>query len=277
MKQLGIGLSCATVLAGAGVALSPPAVAQTMQAPPAFSWEGFYAGVAGGFGQSHFQGHAAPGPAAASPQTSLTTTSPSETLTTSSPSETLTLTSTTFTTTQASTQTTGQVTALPANAVADLGDFSLHDESWFIGAQAGYDKLVGPVIVGGVIDISGGDFSSRRDFASGSVKVNLDWFATARIKVGMPFDRVLIYGTGGVAFGGIKGQLYTPSAYASDSFTKTGWVAGLGASYAVTDNIVVDLSYLHLGFGSHSFGGTPGSAKVKVSSELVRFGVGYKF
>ena len=51
----------------------------------------------------------------------------------------------------------------------------------------------------------------------------------------------------------------------------------ISAVQRFTDNWIVDLSYLHLDFGSHSFSGPGGSVKVKVSSDLGRLAVSYKF
>ena len=83
---------------------------------------------------------------------------------------------------------------------------------------------------------------------------------TVRGKLGFAWDQVLIYGTGGIAFGGFSGNLIlnglTPasipfpigSQYFSNNLT--GWTAGGGIEYAVTDNWWVFAEYRYTDFGS---------------------------
>jgi outer membrane immunogenic protein len=76
---------------------------------------------------------------------------------------------------------------------------------------------------------------------------NTDAVGTIRARGGFAFDRFLVYGTGGAAFG-----------------DDIGWVAGGGGEYAVTDNLSVGVEYLHYDFGSDT-------------SDVVRGRVNWKF
>ena len=64
----------------------------------------------------------------------------------------------------------------------------------------------------------GGEFrSSTSNFGgllttSEGVSAKLDWLATARGRLGWAFDRILVYGTGGVAFGGVDASVRRTSA-----------------------------------------------------------------
>ena len=100
-----------------------------------------------------------------------------------------------------------------------------------------------------------------------------DWFATARLRVGYAFDRVLVYATGGLAFTdngnnnngffGITNGSQLPAAFyvspAAAAFGSTvgtggffgknnnndvGWVLGAGVEYAFTNNLTVKLEGL---------------------------------
>jgi outer membrane immunogenic protein len=81
-----------------------------------------------------------------------------------------------------------------------------------------------------------------------------------RGKLGFAWDRVLIYGTGGVAFGGFSSNLFLnglnpafiqfPFANRFFSNTRVGWTAGGGIQYAVTDNWWVFAEYRYTNFGS---------------------------
>ncbi|HXW72573.1 MAG TPA: outer membrane protein [Methylocella sp.] len=79
-----------------------------------------------------------------------------------------------------------------------------------------------------------------------------------RARVGYAFDRLLVYGTGGVAFGAFKSyfQLYgidlnLATFYASDtrSTSRVGWTAGGGVEYAINNNWSVIGEYRYSDFG----------------------------
>ncbi len=100
-----------------------------------------------------------------------------------------------------------------------------------------------------------------------------DWFATARVRVGYAFDRVLVYATGGLAFTdsgnknngffGVTNGSQLPAAFyvspaaavvgstvgsgallRNNSSNDTGWVLGAGVEYAWTNNLTVKLEGL---------------------------------
>ena len=95
-------------------------------------------------------------------------------------------------------------------------------QSGFIGGgQAGYNWQTGAFVLGVVTDFDGTTLSKTFNFTSAPVyrglgsfsattlnvnaKASLDWLGTTRGKVGFvvtPDNRLMIYGTGGVAYGG---------------------------------------------------------------------------
>jgi outer membrane immunogenic protein len=91
-----------------------------------------------------------------------------------------------------------------------------------------------------------------------TVKSHVDVEGTIRGKIGIAWDRVLIYGTGGFAFGGFStdftGATTTgvPLVFtgANVSSNRTGWTAGGGLQYAVTDNWWVFVEYRYTNLGS---------------------------
>jgi outer membrane immunogenic protein len=78
-----------------------------------------------------------------------------------------------------------------------------------------------------------------------------------RGRIGLAFDRALIYGTGGVAFTGFKTVLVDttgfftslPGTNSTISNTRVGWTAGGGVEYAITNNWSVRVEYRYLDFG----------------------------
>jgi len=85
-----------------------------------------------------------------------------------------------------------------------------------------------------------------------------DWFGTLRGRLGVAFDRFLVFGTGGLAIGEVKSSAAWTDhgSYnwaASSSSTRAGWVLGAGAEYALTQNWRVKAEYLYVDLGSHSY------------------------
>jgi outer membrane immunogenic protein len=78
-----------------------------------------------------------------------------------------------------------------------------------------------------------------------------------RGRIGIAFDRALIYGTGGVAFTGLNTTLVdttgfftgVPGSNATFTNTRAGWTAGGGIEYALTDNWWVRAEYRYSNFG----------------------------
>ena len=71
--------------------------------------------------------------------------------------------------------------------------------------------------------------------------------------IGAAFDRLLVYGKGGVAFAQDHSTLNDVfGGSASTSQTRTGWTAGAGLEYALDRNWSAKLEYDYLGFGSQT-------------------------
>lgn len=103
------------------------------------------------------------------------------------------------------------------------------------------------------------------------VAQSLDWLATIRGRVGYAFDRLLVFGTGGLAFGAAKSdfELNAPGvATLADSVTstRTGWAAGAGAEYKLDARWSASVEWLHYDLGH-----------VNVQAPEVLFGVPQTF
>jgi outer membrane autotransporter protein len=119
-----------------------------------------------------------------------------------------------------------------------------------------------------------------------------------RARAGVVFDRLLVYGTGGVAFGVFKSyfQLYGidvnqaamppvgPPFYASDtsSTSRVGWTAGCGVEYAINNNWSVFGEYRYSDFGHITdvptvATGLTYTADRHLAQNQVQVGFSYKF
>jgi outer membrane immunogenic protein len=172
------------------------------------------------------------------------------------------------------------------------------------GAQAGYNWQTGAWVFGAEVDYSyaniSGDATSAPmfffpppGFVLGSfhqVHEKIDWFGTARLRFGVtPIDRLLVYATGGLAFGHAEYSSLTflpgsgPTISGSDSATKTGWTVGGGFEWAFVNNWSAKAEYLYYDLGNHtlisSVGANPGfpvQNEFQTNGHIVRVGINYK-
>jgi len=300
VKKLIMALAGTSALVSMNVTVISTALAQPAPTP-ASQWTGFYGGLVGGIGggmdvEANAGAFTDPG-VILIPGGGSGTCVIDEVYYSECPTSTLTLTVT---------ELDGPPPEAPIGAAAlaplsgllveALEDFSVDDESWSIGVQAGYDHQVGNFLFGIVADINATDLEGGADFefpeeigfgSEASIDASLEWYGTVRGRIGLPFDRFLVYGTGGFAWGQIDVEFTSditgPSETYEDDDWATGWAAGGGIAFLVTENISIDLSYLHVDLGSTEFvfdadtDLTFGSADVDVELDLFRFGANYRF
>jgi outer membrane immunogenic protein len=111
---------------------------------------------------------------------------------------------------------------------------------------------------------------------NGGGRVDLSYFGTVRGRAGWLFTpTVLVYGTGGFAYGGVN-----PFSF---SGTATGWAAGGGVEWRFMPNWSAKLEYLHseLSGGGHNGGGWGWGWNIgdhhRLDLNIVRVGVSYHF
>jgi outer membrane immunogenic protein len=239
------GLSLVTASAAdLGAPAPAPIYTKAPPPPPVSSWTGFYAGVEGGYGMSS---------------------DPTVTFSANDPAAAL------FT------------TDVPIPPV------SFRDSGGFGGLTAGYNWQVGRSWVLGIeadfswSDIQGSGSSSvapipaPADSVVTTVNQKLDWFGTVRPRVGwLATDSLLLYGTGGLAYGHLEESTNTvingpiPAGTAtvgtfsiscpttgttcfagSSAQNLIGWTAGAGAEFRIPGTAAsLKLEYLFVDLGS---------------------------
>ncbi|MES2751761.1 MAG: outer membrane protein [Pseudomonadota bacterium] len=135
------------------------------------------------------------------------------------------------------------------------------------GLQAGYNWQSGPLVLGIEGDLQINSANDR--FAAW--KFSNPWFGTARGRVGYAFNNILLYGTGGLAFGQLKAETFG----FSESHTSMGWTAGVGAEIALNRNWSAKVEYLYVDLSNNNFVGTGLPHGYEFST--VRLGVNYRF
>ena len=113
-----------------------------------------------------------------------------------------------------------------------------------------------------------------------SCKTQSQWLATVRGRVGYAFDRILLYGTAGAAFGNVQTGLNPQSTF--DSPVEAGWTVGAGVEVALAENWTAKAEYLFVDLPNATCttaancGGAAGSI-VSFNENIIRAGVNYKF
>lgn len=203
------------------------------------------------------------------------------------------------------------------------GDFAagfvgnrLHSSSntgGLFGATIGYNYQIAPSFVLGVEgDYGWANTDRRSNYAysmslfpgvadviydvNASTRSQLDSFGTLRARAGyLVTPNLMLFGTGGLAFGSIKTSAHAVDTITSplgvatfsdvavkNTKTKVGWTVGVGAEYAFNRNWSVKAEYLYASLGKTNVS-FPGeglynfAAKSKNDFHIGRVGVNYRF
>ena len=113
--------------------------------------------------------------------------------------------------------------------------------------------------------------ASAADDTFAPYKFSNPWFGTLRARIGYAINNVMLYGTGGLAYGDLKGEFFG----LSENKTLVGWTAGAGIEYAFTQNWSAKLEYLYMDLASRTYSVT--GVDNGLHSNFLRLGVNYHF
>jgi outer membrane immunogenic protein len=152
----------------------------------------------------------------------------------------------------------GTVVPLPA---------SLTTSGWLAGGQIGANYQVESWVLGIEAQASWANLTGSTSCVANAVPATIvvaaanctakiDSLGTAAARLGMAFDRLLIYGKGGAAWTNDNYQVLIPIAVRqlvfSTNLTRWGWMAGLGIEYAFTDNWTAKIEYNYMDLGTYA-------------------------
>jgi outer membrane immunogenic protein len=141
-----------------------------------------------------------------------------------------------------------------------------HDgDGWLGGGQIGFNVQSGQFVFGvefsgSWADISGSHTGLQAPFGTYSSDVNTILLFTGR--VGMTFDRMLLYVTGGGAWVRDEYSYALGGFSSSTEANRTGWTIGAGIEYGLSPNwsIAAQYNYVDLGNKDVTFAATPAFA-----------------
>lgn len=154
------------------------------------------------------------------------------------------------------------------------------DPSGFLGGgQVGYNAQFGNFVVGAEADIQGGWVDGSASGVAGGfgairTSSDLNWLSTVRARAGFAADRMLIYGTGGVAWADMDFR----AGDVSGSDTLTGYAVGAGVEWALSGNWTARAEYLYIDLDDARLTDVAGTrATFDNAFHTMRVGVNYKF
>jgi len=161
---------------------------------------------------------------------------------------------------------------------------------WFAGGQIGYNwQGASPWVFGIEVDSAWSNLKDDVTVTDGILVANafseLNYFGTARMRLGYAVDRVMWYATGGLAWGRneIGASVSLPAlgltAGTNSSKTHVGFAVGGGLEWALVDNWTAKVEYLYLDLGRENyFGGVAaGGFDADVTAHTVKLGLNYRF
>jgi len=165
------------------------------------------------------------------------------------------------------------------------GNGGAQPQGGFGGGQLGYNFQGGPLVFGLETDFQGGGLSGNiaGTTAGGNAfsgHESVDWFGTARGRLGLAFGHALFYGTGGFAYGDVRQSAVYNGVSLGASGTRTGWVAGGGIEYKVTPAWSLKGEYQYIDLGAEKLtdsANVPATNSLDTSFQTVRLGLNYRF
>ncbi|PVE26414.1 porin family protein [Microvirga sp. KLBC 81] len=157
-------------------------------------------------------------------------------------------------------------------------------KSGFIGGiQGGYNYQLGMFVVGAETDLQYAAVGDKGATYRGTYYPGDSdgYFGTVRARAGLAFDRALVFGTLGFAYGEIGGNKALDGAlgYRRDDNMSGGWTMGGGLEYAVTDNFTAKVEGLYVNLDTSDSYALANRVNIRRDTEfgVLRAGLNYKF
>jgi outer membrane immunogenic protein len=174
-------------------------------------------------------------------------------------------------------------TAATINESNISGGFNGVGSGFVGGAQAGYNYMMGPVLLGAEIDFQGSTMSSSlsggTSMSTIGATATMPWFSTFRVRAGYPVGSAMPYVTGGAVWGNQRLSGYD-SATGSFDTSSNFWTyaVGGGVEGKLNERLSAKLEYLWIGTPDTPLS-TPATASIDQRSigNLVRVGLNYRF
>lgn len=122
-----------------------------------------------------------------------------------------------------------------------------------LGLHAGYNWQFNQWLLGIEADgtLTPAEKNSGNPNSDTSLRRRTDWLASIRGRLGMTFDRTLIYATGGVAWVSGNSVLASTGSHSAQSYVATGGVVGGGIEWKYNPQVSLRVEALHYMFNNN--------------------------
>lgn len=150
------------------------------------------------------------------------------------------------------------------------------------GVMLGYNWQVTPwLVVGPELDLQMANILRNSTITLGGVAIgdqnsSIDWYGTARLRAGVPLldNKLLVFATGGLAYGGVSNRATSLMFVLADDTTRVGWVAGVGFDAQLYQNLWARMEWQHIDLGSDALTGAGLSTnQVHNNLDVIRAGL----
>jgi outer membrane immunogenic protein len=114
-------------------------------------------------------------------------------------------------------------------------------------------------------------------FGPTNCELTSTWLATARLRFGYAFDRVMPYVTGGVSIGDLTADI-AGQPFGTQSKVNLSWTFGAGVEFVITGPWTAKVEYLHVDLSGISCGiaCNGGPMSMNLSENIFRAGLNYR-
>lgn len=146
-------------------------------------------------------------------------------------------------------------------------------KGYAIGGEVGYDRQVGRLVYGIVGNLLGANVTGDASWGQTLVlRSRLDAYGLLRARIGIPYERFLLFGTVGGAFAHVEIENWTQGL--RDRHTLGGIAYGGGAEWVYNSWVTLRAEYIHIELERQSFSSLPvGSRDVGASMDQIKLGI----
>jgi outer membrane immunogenic protein len=156
--------------------------------------------------------------------------------------------------------------------------YSIDPAGGLAGGHVGLNYQIGTLVLGAEAELEVANLNGSTAFPAFNqtyfFNAKADTLASIRGRLGWAYDRLMLYGTGGVAWGNVT----TPPLDGLNGW-RAGWTAGAGAEYALPRNwsVKVEYRYSDLGRASSFDPNLNSTDDNKLNFHAIRLGASYRF
>ena len=169
-------------------------------------------------------------------------------------------------------------------------DAELHGQRLARWCPPGRDEAIGSIVTGVELNVDGADINGSASGCAGGpaaivCESKVNWMTSGLARLGVAWDRWLVYGTLGYALAGVDHSVSAPVGAFTISFNKQdiahGIAFGGGLEFAVSKDLMFGVQYLHANLEAQNegllLGGVITNGQRDLDVDIVTARLSYKF